>query len=98
MNTKLTLRLDDSLIDAAKNYAAREGRSVSELVAAYFSRLDAPGLKATGKATTGGRKSSFYGLLVPSKTQDKTSSGKSKQTATKFDEKAYRAHLVQKHQ
>lgn len=39
MNTKLTLRLDDSLIANAKVYAAQEGRSVSELVAAYFSVL-----------------------------------------------------------
>ena len=31
MNTKLTLRLDDSLIMNAKTYAAKEGRSVSWL-------------------------------------------------------------------
>ena len=41
MSTKLTLRLDEGLINGAKKYAAREGRSVSELVAAYFKRLDA---------------------------------------------------------
>ena len=94
MNTKLTLRLDDSLIDAAKNYAAREGRSVSELVAAYFSRLDASLDKAAGKTNANDRKSSFYGLLAPSKpTNDKP-----KQANLKLDEKAYRAYLVQKHQ
>lgn len=42
MNTKLTLRLDEGLIEQAKAYAAREGRSLSELVAGYFSRLSAP--------------------------------------------------------
>ena len=42
MSTKLTLRLDEALISAAKKYAAHEGRSVSELVAAYFKRLDVP--------------------------------------------------------
>ena len=39
MNTKLTLRLDDSLIANAKTYAAQQGRSVSDLVAAYFAAL-----------------------------------------------------------
>jgi hypothetical protein len=39
MNTKLTLRLDDSLIANAKTYAAQEGRSLSDLVAAYFAAL-----------------------------------------------------------
>ena len=49
MSTKLTLRLDESLINAAKKYAAQEGRSVSELVAAYFKRLDSPDGDATAK-------------------------------------------------
>lgn len=93
MNTKLTLRLDDSLIDAAKHYAAREGRSVSELVAAYFARLDASATKLAEKASNSNRKSSFYGLLASGKT-----SAKPKQTRQKLDESAYSAHLVQKHQ
>jgi hypothetical protein len=41
MNTKLTLRLDDALIAKAKRYAASAGKSVSQLVAEYFSLLDA---------------------------------------------------------
>lgn len=36
MNTKLTLRLDDSLISQAKKYARREGKSVSKIVSDYF--------------------------------------------------------------
>ena len=39
MHTKLTLRLDDGLISGAKLYAAQQGRSLSDLVAAYFSAL-----------------------------------------------------------
>ena len=39
MHTKLTLRLDDALIDTAKAYAAAQGRSVSTLVADYFAAL-----------------------------------------------------------
>jgi hypothetical protein len=42
MNTKLTLRLNEHLIEAAKQYAARNGKSVSRLVADYFSLLAAP--------------------------------------------------------
>ncbi|MDX9708766.1 MAG: DUF6364 family protein [Trichloromonas sp.] len=41
MQTKLTLRLDDELIDQAKNYAARSGKSVSQVVADYFRLLPA---------------------------------------------------------
>jgi hypothetical protein len=40
MQTKLTLRLDDELINRAKSYARRSGKSVSQLVAGYFSMLD----------------------------------------------------------
>ncbi len=41
MNTKLTLRLDDELIRAAKRYAGGSGKSVSQLVADYFALIDA---------------------------------------------------------
>ena len=39
MQTKLTLRLDDQLIEQAKVYAKPSGKSVSQLVAEYFSLL-----------------------------------------------------------
>lgn len=39
MQTKLTLRLDEDLIEDAKIYAARHGRSLSQLVADYFAAL-----------------------------------------------------------
>ena len=41
MNTKLTLRLDDQLILKAKRYSDRSGKSVSQIVADYFSLIDA---------------------------------------------------------
>lgn len=41
MNTKLTLRLDDRLISKAKRYSDRSGKSVSQLVADFFSAIDA---------------------------------------------------------
>jgi len=40
MQTKLTLRLDDELISRAKSYARKSGKSVSQIVAGYFSLLD----------------------------------------------------------
>lgn len=39
MPEKLTLRLDEKLIAGAKSYAKEHGRSVSQLVADYFSQL-----------------------------------------------------------
>ena len=41
MQTKLTLRLDDKLIKRAKTVANKSGKSVSQLVAEYFSLLNA---------------------------------------------------------
>jgi Family of unknown function (DUF6364) len=42
MQTKLTLRLDDSLIKRAKAYARQSGKSLSEVVADLLSRLHEP--------------------------------------------------------
>ena len=39
MQTKLTLRLEEELIEQAKSYASRTGKSVSQLVADYFRLL-----------------------------------------------------------
>ena len=39
MQTKLTLRLDEALIQRAKAYAEERGSSLSRLVADYFSLL-----------------------------------------------------------
>lgn len=45
MQTKLTLRLDDELIEEAKSYAAQTGKSVSQIVADYFKLLSGKGSK-----------------------------------------------------
>jgi hypothetical protein len=39
MTTKLTLTLDDKVIESAKRYAKIKGRSVSELVESYFKSI-----------------------------------------------------------
>jgi len=36
MNTKLTLTIDDSIIERAKIYAKRKGRSLSDLIENYL--------------------------------------------------------------
>jgi len=36
MNTKLTLRMDDTLIESAKQYSAKTGKSISRIVADLF--------------------------------------------------------------
>jgi len=41
MNTKLTLRLDEHLIEQAKGEAAKRGKSVSQMVAEFFGSLGA---------------------------------------------------------
>lgn len=49
MQTKLTLRLDQDLIHRAKAFARTSGKSVSQLVADFFSLLeeDRPGISIT---------------------------------------------------
>ncbi len=59
MATKLTLRMDDHLIKAAKEYAAGAGKSVSRIVADFFEiiqneKLDhEPDLSPTVKSLRG---------------------------------------------
>ena len=40
MNTKLTLRLDDSLIAQAKQYAQIQKKSISQIVTDYFKAIE----------------------------------------------------------
>ncbi len=39
MNTKLILHLDESLIESAKEYSARTGKSMSRIVSDFFQML-----------------------------------------------------------
>jgi hypothetical protein len=51
MNTKLTLRMDERLIERAKRHSDRSGKSVSQMVADYFALIevdeDLPGTEMT---------------------------------------------------
>lgn len=51
MNTKLTLRLDDSLIRSAKDHSMKSGKSVSRLVSDYFALIDAKEPRAAAELT-----------------------------------------------
>ena len=46
MQTKLTLRLEDELIDKAKILARQRGKSLSKLVAEYFNYITSKELKS----------------------------------------------------
>ena len=82
MQTKLTLRLEQRLIRRAKAYARRTGKSVSELVADFFSRLEAPADEATpGVVAQSPAVQSLVGALA----------------RARVDEADYRAHLAEKH-
>ena len=51
MGTKLTLRMDDSLIASAKEYSARTGKSVSRIVADFFEIIKNDKLRSTQHLT-----------------------------------------------
>lgn len=68
MQTKLTLRLEDQLIEQAKSYAARAGKSVSQIVADYFKLLAAEQGTPTPPAPI---TQSLRGLLRESKLDEK---------------------------
>ena len=81
MRTKLTLRLDASLVGRAKAYAEAHGKSVSQLVADFFAVLepvqqaDGPAARELPPITR-----SLYGRLAE----------------TEADEEAYRRHREEK--
>lgn len=69
MQTKLTLRLEDQLIEQAKSYAAQAGKSVSQIVSDYFKLLTSQKTK-TGSPTTP-ITHSLRGILRDSKLDEK---------------------------
>ena len=69
MQTKLTLRLEDQLIEQAKLYAAQAGKSVSQVVADYFKMLTSEKTKNISPLTPITR--SLRGLLRESKLDEK---------------------------
>lgn len=69
MQTKLTLRLEEQLIEEAKSYAARAGKSVSQIVADYFRLLTSE--KSSVNSSYAPITQSLRGLLRESKLDEK---------------------------
>lgn len=69
MQTKLTLRLEDQLIEQAKSYAAQAGKSVSQVVADYFKMLTTEKSKPISSSTPITK--SLRGLLRDSELDEK---------------------------
>ena len=69
MQTKLTLRLEEQLIEQAKSYAAHAGKSVSQLVADYFRMLTSEKREVVPPSTP--ITQSLRGLLRESKLDEK---------------------------
>lgn len=69
MQTKLTLRLEDRLIEQAKSYAAQSGKSVSQVVADYFKVLTSE--KNAESSPAAPITQSLRGLLRASKLDEK---------------------------
>ncbi len=72
MDTKLTVRIDDELLQGAKRYAAENGTTLTHLVAAFFERLtqqapeelDAPHVRrVTGILPTNASEQEYYDYL-----------------------------------
>jgi len=83
MNTKLTLRLDEDLIQKAKRYSDASGKSLSKLVADYFALIESSPNKRGGALPPKVR--ALLGALAPA-------SGRSP-----ADEREYLRHLEEKH-
>lgn len=69
MQTKLTLRLEDQLIEQAKSYAAQAGKSVSQIVAEYFRLLTSEKTKLSQSSSPITK--SLRGLLRESELDEK---------------------------
>lgn len=69
MQTKLTLRLEEHLIEQAKSYAAQAGKSLSQVVADYFKILTSA--KSRTSSPSAPITQSLRGLLRESKLDEK---------------------------
>ena len=67
MQTRLTLQMDDKLIAHAKAHAKKRGKSVSQLVADYFSMLEKIEKKPPPKKEYGSITESLKGALKGAK-------------------------------
>ena len=64
MQTKLTLRLDEQLIERARTHARHRGKSVSQMVADYFALLDREEQREKLSPLTRSLRGSLQGVAV----------------------------------
>ena len=69
MHTKLTLRMDDALVEKAKREAKRRGKSVSQMVAEFFDSLSKT---SSGKRTLPPLTASLVGVLKKHRVSEAT--------------------------
>ena len=81
MDNKLTLKLDNQVIEKAKVYARKKNTSLSKLVEAYFEFLTSSGPSASDEITP--LVKSLSGVIKPSKLSN--------------NKEAYRKHLTKKY-
>ncbi len=65
MTTKLTLRMDENLINQAKDYAKHSGKSVSKLVADFFALLNPEPEEDSGRISP--KVNSLLGIMQDSR-------------------------------
>ena len=82
MQTKLTLRMEEELIERAKSYSQRVGKSVSQLVSDYIKMLPEPRQRSGREPRT----------LTPI-----VRSMKGALRGVQIDEQDYRRYLEEKH-
>jgi len=100
VKTKLTLRLDEDVIERAKAYAAARGTSLSVLAENYF-RLVAPDDQASGGDGATAEARADWRSALPPHARDLVGSARGPETeslrADDAAEEAYRRHLETKH-
>ena len=98
MSTKLTLRLDEVLIHRAKHYAAGQNRSLSQLVADYFTHLAVKPAAADNANLRGVNSGSALGPITTALHGALGASSTRTLKKAPGDRDGYRAYLEKKHQ
>ena len=94
MQKKLTLRLDEILIQRAKSYSERTGKSVSQIVADYFALIDG---EPPGESVCESRSESGEPLTRVPELTPIVRSLKGSLRGSQVDESEYRRHLEDKY-
>jgi hypothetical protein len=68
MNTKLTLTIEKTVIEKAKDYAKKSGRSLSDLIESYLQRLIMD--SEVSEASVPGEFKDLFGSVNPPKEMD----------------------------